>query len=286
MILVTGATGQLGKAIIEQLLKKTAIDQIAALVRDSSKAAYLMEKGVNVRIGHYDDPDALDKAMQGIEKVLLVSGGDADNGLQQHQNVVDAAKKAEVQCIAYTSRFMKDPNSLANSLMTRHFQTEDYIRESGLNYVLFRNILYMDAIPIFLGPAVLNSGIFLPAGEGRVSFALRSDMGEAMANVLVEAPCDNQVYTFSGAQSYSFANVAATLTELSGKTVTYTPVDESSFKAQMKQRGVPEGMVQRIVDFMIDIKNGQEAGISPDLEMMLGRKPTSLNEGLKLLYSF
>ena len=284
MILVTGATGQLGKAVIEQLLQKTSADQIAALVRDENKAASLLEKGVEVRTGHYDDTNSLDRAMQGIKKVLLISGGDADNGLQQHQHVVDAAKKANVACIAYSSRSMQDPSSLANDLMTRHFETEDYIKASGLNYVLFRNILYMDTLPVFLGPSVLDSGIFLPAGQGRVAFALRAEMGEAMANVLAEAPCENHVYDFTGAQAYSFGDVASTLTELSGKTVTYTPVDASAFQSQMKQRGIPEGMIQRIVNFMTDIKNGQEAGVSTDLERILGRKPTSLRDGLKSLF--
>jgi NAD(P)H dehydrogenase (quinone) len=286
MILVTGATGQLGTAAIANLRKKTSASQIAALVRDESKAAALKEQGVDIRVGSYDDPASLDKAMQGIEKVLLIAGTDEDNRLRQHQNVVDAAKKAGVQCIAYTSRALKDRNTLVNKLMDGHFQTEDYIKECGLKYIIFRNILYMDTIPQFVGgEKVFEIGINLPTGNGRVPYALRSEMGEAIANVLLESGGGDRIYNLTGSETYSFEDVAATLTDLSGKKVDYTPTDRSVFAAQMKDRGTPEMMVQRVVGFLTDIKNGQEAYVSPDLENLLGRKPASLKQGLKVLFN-
>ncbi len=284
MILITGATGQLGSAVIQQLLTKIPASQIAAFVRDTGKAAGLQEKGVSIRVGTYDDTAALDNAMQGIEKVLLISGGDADNALQQHQNVVDAAKKAGVKCIAYTSRSLKDPGTLVNKLMNRHFQTEDYIKESGLNYALFRNILYMDVLPLFVGKQVFDTGIHLPAGDGKVSFALRGEMGEAIAKVLLDSDCDNQTYNFTGSETYSFEDVANALSELSGKEVKYSAVTPAEFEAQMKSRGIPDFMVPRMIGFITDIKNGQETTLSPDLENKLGRKPVSLKEGLKTLF--
>lgn len=185
MILVTGANGQLGTAVIQNLLKKTSANQIASLVRDESKASALKEKRVDIRVGNYDDTASLDQAMQGIETVLLIAGTDEEKRLWQHQNVVDAAKKAGVQCVAYTSRTLKERNTLANKLMEGHFQTEDYIKECGLNYALFRNVLYMDTIPQFLGGKVFDTGINLPTDRGRVPFALRSEMGEAIAKVLL-----------------------------------------------------------------------------------------------------
>ncbi len=287
MILITGATGQLGTAVINHLLEKTSANQIAALVRDETKASALKEKGVDIRVGSYDDTASLDRAMQGIEKVLLIAGTDEDKRLQQHQNVVDAAKKAGVQDIAYTSRNLKDPSTLANKLMNGHFQTEDYIKASGLNYVIFRNVLYMDTIPQFVGgEKVVDTGINLPTGNGRVAFALRSEMGEAIANVMLESSGGNCIYQLTGSESYSFDDVAATLTDLSGKAVAYTPAQKSVFEAQMKDRATPEIMVQRIVGFLTDIKNGQEAEVSPNLENFLGRKPASLKAGLKVLFDF
>ena len=114
MILITGATRRLGTAVVQNLLGKTSANQIAAFVRDENKASAWKEKGVDIRVGSYDDPASLDKAMQNIEKVLLIAGTDEDKSLRQHQNVVDAAKKAGVQCVAYTSRTLKDRNTLAN----------------------------------------------------------------------------------------------------------------------------------------------------------------------------
>ncbi|MEH2003312.1 MAG: SDR family oxidoreductase [Nostoc sp.] len=285
MILVTGATGQLGTAVVKNLLENTSANQIAAFVRDESKASALKEKGVDIRVGSYDDTASLDKAMHGIKKVLLIAGTDEDNRLQQHQNVVDAAKKAGVQCIAYTSRTLKDRNTIANKLMVGHFQTEDYIKASGLNYALFRNVLYMDTIPQFVGERVFDTGIYLPTSHGRVPFALRSEMGEAIAHALLESDRDNRIYRLTGSESYSFDDVAATLSDLSGKDVDYTPAEKSAFEAQMRERGVPETMVQKVVGFLTDIKNGQEEEVSPDMENLLGRSPASLKEGLKVLFN-
>lgn len=285
MILVTGATGHLGSATIHSLLKKKPASQVAALVRDADKAAALAERGVAIRVGDYDDTDSLDRAMQGVEKVLLIAGTDEENRVQQHKNVVDAAKKAGVPFIAYTSRTLKDRSTMANLLMEGHFLTEDYIIASGLRYALFRNVLYMDAIPQFVGASVFDTGIHLPAGEGKVPFALRDEMGEAMANVLATDSRGSTIYNLTGSAGYSFADVAAVLTDLSGKSVAYSPTEPSVFATQLAGRGVPDIIVQRVIGFLTDIKNGQEADVYPDLENLLGRKPVSLWEGLKGLYN-
>lgn len=286
MILVTGATGQLGGAVIRQLLHKIPANQIIAFARDENKAAHLVEQGVALRIGTYDDIDSLDNAMQGIETVLLIAGTDEENRVRQHQNVVDAAKKAGVQRVAYTSRALKDRATLVNRLMDAHFQTEDSIRASGLSYTLFQNILYMDAIPQFVGgDAVFERGIYVPAGQGKVALALRSEMGEAMANALAARHDGNVTYQLTGCESYSFYDVAAALTNISGKSVTYTPAEPVAFESKLKERGLPDVVAQRITGFITDIANGQEDAVSPDLENLLGRKPTSLKEGLALLYN-
>lgn len=283
MILVTGSTGQLGTAVVRTLAEKTPADRVAALVRDESKASALKEMGVDTRVGDYEDTDSLDRAMRGVDKVLLIAGTDEENRLRQHQNVVDAAARAGVQSVAYTSRTLKDRSTMANRLMEGHFQTEDYIKDSGLNYTIFRNVFYMDAIPLLVGgERVFDTGILLPAGRARVPFALRSDMGEAMANALLGDGSEDRTYKLTGTESYSFDDVAATLTDLSGKEVKYTPAEKPVFEAQMKERGVPETIVQRLIGFLTDFENGQEDEVTPDLENLLGRKPASLKEGLKI----
>lgn len=283
-ILVTGATGQLGSAIIEQLLNKIPANQIAIITRKQEQWAAFEAKGFNAFIGSYEDVDSLEKAMTGVETVLLISAGDQGDRMQEHKNVVDAAVKVGVPNIAYTSRSLMDRTTLANKLMTDHFKTEDYIKESGLKYTIFRNVLYMDVIPLFVGKQVFETGIFQPAGDGKVAFALRQEMGEAMANVLLNEACENKTYQFTGSEPSSFYDVAAALTELSGKQVKYTPVEVATFEKLMLEKGLPQAMVKKISDFNTDIKNGQEAEVTMDLEMVLGRKPASLREGLKVVF--
>ena len=284
MILITGATGNLGSKVIEALLRKVSASEIAALVRDENKAQDLKRKGISIRVGDYDSKGALEDAMKGVDKVLLVSGGRADNGLEQHQNVVDAAKLAGVETIAYTSRCLLERNSLANNLMKRHFLTEDYILSSGMNYVFFRNILYMDAMVTFLGKNVLDNGIMLPAGEGRASYALRSDQAEAIGNVLAADDHRNKVYDFTNTETYSFYDVASALSELSGRKVSYIPVDSATFQHKAEDLGIPAFAIDVVNAFITDIKNGQESKVSTDLATALGRKPVGLKEGLKLLF--
>ena len=282
-ILVTGATGKLGSAVVRQLLTKVPAARIAAFARSENKASWLKEAGVAVRLGDFDARPSLDRAMEGVEQVLLISGTNEDKGLQQHKNVVDAAKAAKVRSLAYTSRSLKDRDRLANPLMQRHFETEDAIKESGLSYVLFRNALYMDQVPFFAGQKVFETGIHLPAGSGRVAYALRDEQGEAIANALA-CGGDGGVYQLTGSEAWSFGDVAAALTDLSGKEVSYTSVERSEYEAQMKQRGMPEPFIAKMADFLADIKNGQEEEVSTDLEILLGRKPATLKEGLKSLF--
>ncbi len=285
-LLVTGATGQMGRIVIETLLKKISASQIAVITRKEEKRAELEAQGFAAYLADYDNPSALEKAMHGVDTVLLISAGDEGDRMHQHKNVVDAAKKANVQGIAYTSRALRDRATLANRLMLDHFATEEYIQASGLNYVFFRNILYMDVIPLFVGKQVVETGIFQPAGDGKVAFALRREMAEAMAHVLMNEPCRNQTYHFTGSKAYSFYDIAQALTELSGKPVRYTAVETPGFVAMMQQRGVAEPMLKKIVDFVTDIRHDQEADVYPDLEIVLGRQPTALKEGLKELFGF
>lgn len=286
MILITGASGHLGSATLNFLLKKLPPSQLVALVRDETKATDLKANGIDIRVGEYGDTASLDRAMQGIDTVLLIAGTNEEKRLEQHQNVVNAAKKAGVQRIAYTSRALRDRNTLVNKLMVSHFQTEDYIKASGLAYTLFQNILYMDVIPQFVGPSVFEQGIYLPAGQGKVAFALRSEMGEAMANALAAGESGNKLYVLTGSEAYSFGDVAIALTSLSGKTVNYRAAEQPAYEAGLKERGLPDVMIRRITDFTADIASGQEEGVSHDLENLLGRKPASLQQGLTMLYNF
>lgn len=285
MILVTGATGHLGGAVIEQLLKSTTTANFAALARDKNKATALTEKGVEIRTGDFDDTASLDKAMQGIDKVLLISTTDP-NRFQQHKNVVDAAKKAGVKHIVYTGITMKNVNTSAiKMLMESHFQTEDYIRESGLTFTFLRNSQYAEVIQLFAGEHVFETGINLPAGNGKSTFALRREMGEAAANVLLQDGHENKTYAVTGSDVHTYAEIAQMLSELSDKNLSYTDVEASAFEEQLKQFGVPEFAIYLTVGFATDTKNGQFEIVASDLEKLLGRRPASLKDSLKELYN-
>lgn len=272
--------------MIDTLLNNVPESKINVLTRQEEKRAEFASKGFNAYLGDYNNISALEKAMENVDTVLLISAGDQGNRMQEHKNVIDTAKKTGVTNIAYTSRALRDRMTLSNALMIEHFETEDYIKESGLNYIIFRNALYMDALPIFVGKQVFEMGISLPAGNGKVAYALRQEQGEAMGNVLMNKNFDNQTYKFTGSDAYSFYDVATALTELSGKEVRYTPLEVSVFEKIMNQRGVPDGMIKKIIDFNADIKNGQEEEVTADLEMSLGRTPTSLKQGLSTLFQW
>ncbi|MGV3524328.1 MAG: SDR family oxidoreductase [Candidatus Sericytochromatia bacterium] len=284
-ILITGANGYLGQAVLTHLREHLPSAQLSGLVRDPQKAAALRAQDVELRVGDYGDIPSLERAMRGMERVLLISGGEADDALQQHCNVIDAAKRAGVAGLAYTGRSLKDPHTLANTLMRRHFQTEDYLRASGLAFVLFRNALYLDVIPGFVGQQVLETGIQLPAGQGQVAFALRSEMGEAIAKVLAQPVWNQPLYTLTGAEAVGFQDVATALSALSGRSVTYTPLALSTYVERMQAQGLPPALIQKLAGFLEDISQGQEATVSPDLATLLGRPPASLQQGLQQLYA-
>lgn len=285
MILVTGATGQLGQIVIEKLSEKIPTNQIAALVRDASKAEHLIAKGVNVRVGDYQNNESLLAAFQGIDRLLLISSNDFNDRLGQHKNAIDAAVKAGVKHVFYTGVTMNNINSSPlKPLLEEHYLTEDYLKASGLSYTFLQNSLYAEVIPMFLGENVIETGVFFPAGEGKVAFALREDLGEATANILVSEGHENQTYNLTGSEVISFAEVAAILSELSEKAVSYINPESEVFEGTLKQFGLPEPIIQMSVMFAAGIKNNDFNKTYDSLERFLGRKPTNIRTYLKAVY--
>jgi NAD(P)H dehydrogenase (quinone) len=286
MILITGATGQLGTAVVRQLLARTDASNIAVLARDHDKASGLEQQGVSVRLGEYGDTDSLARAMKGVDRVLLIASSEFQQRMQQHQNVIDAAQAACVELLGFTSRSLNDMEGSQNAMMRDYFETEARIRHSGMPAVIFRNALYLDTLPFSLGgPAVFKAGIRVPAGHGAVAYALRREMGEAAANAMLDHSEGSRTYVLAAPQAYTFDDVAQALGEISGSTVTYTSVSDDDFVARAVEQGVPGQMARHLIGFFADVRDNQLDETSTDLAALLGRAPASLKDGLAELFT-
>lgn len=288
MILVTGATGNFGKSTIDFLLKKgISSNNIAALVRDEKKATDFKNKGVTIRIGDYDNYEQLVVAFTGIEKLLLVSGSDIANRAKQQENVVKAAKQAGVKHILYTSfeRKNETETSPISFVAASHIATENLIKDSGLTYTIFRNNLYLDILPWFFGENVLETGVFLPAGETKSAFALRDDMAEATANVLITTGHENKEYVFSNTENVSIGDVEKSLSEIVGKNIGYVSPTTEVYVETLTNANVPAEFVGMFTGFSEAIKQGEFEVYETDLETLLGRKPTTAKQYLAMVYA-
>jgi len=287
MILVTGASGHLGKATIDFLLKKVPANQISALVRNEAKAAEFKEKGIAVHIGDYTDNDSMVKAFAGTDKLFLISSSDfsKEDRVAQHTNAIKAAKAAGVQHIVYTGFDRKESgHSALAALEDAHKETAAYLKTSGLGYTVLNNNLYADVLPQFLGDKVLETGVFFPAGSGKVPFATRMDMAEASATLLASDDYKENVYAFASDTVYSFDDIAKILSELSGKEVPYLNPSKETFITQMMGFGVPETAAGFMAAFGEAIANDELDTKRTVLPSLLGRKPTTLKKYLKSVY--
>lgn len=287
-ILITGATGKLGSAVVSELVEKQGAENVAVLVRDLAKAGSLKEKGVELVQGDYIDYQSLVNAFRGVDKLYFVSSNDLTNRSLQHENVVKAATEAKVGHIIYTSfqRKTDDASSPIAFIAESHILAEKLIRESGLTYTIMKHGLYADILPVFMGDQVLNTGvIFLPAGEGRGAFTSRSDIASAGVAVLTTDGHDNKSYEISVPESVTLNEIAAILTELSGKPVHYAAPDAAAFKAAMEQAGVPAGGIMMMASFSAAIAQGEFDFPDTTLERLIGRKPQNLREFVKKFYN-
>ncbi|WP_336517674.1 SDR family oxidoreductase [Pollutibacter soli] len=287
MILITGATGQLGQAIIASLREKgVSAANIAALVRDEKKANGLKGSGINIRVGNYDDTGSLVKAFHGVDKLMFISGSEIPKREQQHLNVVEAAKQADVKYIVYTSFMRKNekPDSPIAAVAASHIVTEESLRKSGIPYSIMKNALYADMLPIFLGQQVLESGVHFPAGDGSAAYTLREDMAEAAAAILTEEGHANKEYDIASGDNHSFSDIADILSEVSGKNIVYGNLTKEQYVERATRAGLPSAYADVFAGFGEAIKLGEFATESGQLEEIIGRKPVSLKSYLKNIY--
>ncbi|GGN18999.1 MULTISPECIES: SDR family oxidoreductase [Marinomonas] len=278
MILITGASGQLGRLVIDNLLNTTPANQIVAAVRNPEKIADLAEKGVQIRQADYSDLDSLVAAMQGVEKVLLVSSSEVGQRVEQHRNVIHAAKEAGVALIAYTSILNADTSPLI--LAKEHVATENLLAESGVPYVLLRNGWYSENYTMGLATA-LEYGVVGCAEDGKLSTAARADYAAAAAAVLVKDGQAGKVYELVGDNAFTLSEYAAAISKVSGKTVTYHNVPEAEYTKILVGAGLPEGFAAVLADSEVGASQGGLFSDSKDLSTLIGRPTTSIEDSIK-----
>ncbi|EDM37821.1 hypothetical protein PBAL39_15389 [Pedobacter sp. BAL39] len=287
MILVTGATGNLGKATINSLLNKgIPANNIAALVRDESKSAELKSKGIQVRIGDYEHFESLKSAFDDVEKLLLISSSaEIAQRFEQHKNVINAAKESGVHHIIYTSFDMKDlRRSIMGGDVQYHADTSDYLKQIALPYTLMDNTMYADMIPIISGNHILDEGISIPAGNGKTPFLPITEMAEAIAVVLTTTGHETKEYVIAAETAVSFAEIADLISEITGTTIAYKQTDVTSYIAQLVQQGASEDDAAYISRFAGAIAGGEFDTNKSDVRQLLGRSPISLKDFLSGIY--
>lgn len=278
MIALTGATGQLGQFVVEALLKTVPAKEIVAIVRNPAKAEALSKQGLIVRQGDYNDQAALTQALAGVEKLLLISSSEVGQRAAQHRNVINAAKAAGVKFIAYTSLLHADTSPLG--LHVEHVETEKLLAESGIPFALLRNGWYSENY-LASAPAALAHGVFLgAAGEGKIASATRADYAAAAARVISEEGHVGKVYELAGDSAWTLSDLAALLSEASGKKVVYQNLSEADFAAALKGAGLPDGLAEMLADSDIGASKGGLFDDSQTLSKLIGRPTTSIADSV------
>ncbi|HIH5776336.1 TPA: SDR family oxidoreductase [Citrobacter werkmanii] len=279
MIAITGATGQLGQHVIESLLKTVPASQIVAIVRNPAKATALSQQGITVRQADYSDEAAFSTALQGIDKLLLISSSEVGQRAPQHRNVINAAKAAHVKFIAYTSLLHADTSPLG--LADEHVATEKMLAESGIAYALLRNGWYTENY-LASAPAALEHGVFIgAAGEGKIASATRADYAAAAARVISEEGHAGKTYELAGDAGWTLSQLAAELAKQSGKKVVYQNLSEADFAAALKGFGLPAGLAEMLADSDVGASKSGLFDDSHTLSKLIGRPTTSLADSVK-----
>ncbi|CAB4927829.1 unannotated protein [freshwater metagenome] len=278
-IAVTAATSHLGRLVVEALLERgVAAGSMVATTRDAAKAADLAAVGVDVRVADYADPATLDTALAGVDRVLLVSSDAVGDRAEGHLNVIAAAERAGVQLLAYTSVLKADATAML--LAADHQATERRLAESPVPTVLLRNGWYTENYTAQLEVA-LEHGLVGSAGDGRVAVASRRDYAEAAAVVLSGDGHEGAVYELAGDEALTMSELAALISEATGRDVAYQDVPVETFAGILAGAGLPEPLNAVIADSSAGIGRGELVSDSGDLSRLIGRPTTPAAETIR-----
>ena len=280
MYVVTGATGQLGRLVIEQLLTRVPASQIIAAVRNPEKAAELVALGVQVLQADYSQPATLDSAFAGAEKILLISSSEIGQRAAQHKAVIDAAKRAQVKLLAYTSVLHADTSALG--LAEEHRQTESALQQSSVPFVVLRNGWYTENYTAGIPAALQHGAVFGSASDGRISSAAREDFAAAAMAVLTAT--DDQagrIYELAGDESYNLSEFAAEISRQAGKQIPYTDLPQADFQAALIQAGLPDFVADLLADSDAAAAKGALFDDGKQLSRLIGRPTTAWQDTVK-----
>lgn len=278
MYAVTGASGQLGRHVLESLLARVPADRVVALVRDPASLGEFAARGVIVRAFDYDAPETLAPALAGVERLLLISGNAVGSRVAQHRAVIDAAKAAGVEYIAYTSILRADRSPLL--LAEEHKATEALLAESGVPHALLRNSWYTENYLGSAGPAIEHGVLLGSAGEGRISAASRADYAEAAAVVLAGTGTDTVVHELAGDDSFTLAELATAIGAIAGKPVEYRNLPQADYAAALTGVGVPGPFAAILADSDAGAAEGALFDDGRALSALIGRPTTPWRETL------
>ncbi len=287
--MITGATGQLGNQVLNLLAKRIGPANIIALVRnlDDDRAKAIVSAGIEAREADYTNFDKLLDAFRGIDKLYFVSAGEHTKRGTIHLNVIEAIKASGIKHVVYTSLEHKNEteSSPVYYLVGPHIQTEKALKETGITYTILRHNVYTDFIPYLIGSQVLDTGIiYFPAGDGKVGFTLRKDMAEVSAEIMTTAGHENKIYDISINEAVSFRDIAAIITEISGKAIKYISPEGKEYVDTLVKAGVPELPANEAADFGKGISQGEYDQTSDTVERFLKRKPVYVRDFLEGIY--
>ena len=278
--LVTGASGHLGRLTVHALLERgVAASDVVATARNLDAISDLAALGVETRAADYTDPASLEQALEGADRVLLVSSSAVGERVPQHANVIDAAKAAGVELLAYTSITRADSSTLA--LAEEHRATEELLAASGLPVALLRNSWYLENYTGQAATALEHGAVLGAAGEGRVSAATRADFAAAAAAVLVADDQAGRVYELGGDAAFTLAEYAATLTAESGTEVVYRDLPAEELTAVLTGAGLPEPYAAILADSDLGLARGELQADTGDLSRLIGRPTTTPAEAVR-----
>ncbi len=279
MIIVTGATGQFGRLVIEGLLETVPANEIVAAARNLEKAQHLAALGVEVREADYSRPKTLASAFAGAEKVLLVSSSEVGSRLAQHKAVVDAAKRSGVRLLAYTSILRADTSTL--KLAIEHKGTEEHIKASGLPFVFLRNGWYLENQTGSLGAAIEQGAILGAARDGRFAAAARADYAKAAVRVLTSEGHTNHVYELGGDKPYTLSELAAEVSSQIGKHITYKNLAEREYAKALVGFGLPAPLADVLGDAESGAAKGELDNFTQELRALIQQPTTTLSSAVR-----